>query len=169
MKVNSPFQEMTDFVTPTGGITNLNFFKGLNAAEYWSKKSNGRIQARYISPFAVILYKETANGSEYPDIGKDTWIGHFCIIDGTYGLKIGVSCEISCGVQIYTHTTHKRCTLGGVKEGEPVRIGDHVFIGPNSVISMGTVIEDRMMIPALSFVAPFTTLRKEDHVYRDRE
>ena len=37
-----------------------------------------------------------------PKIGKDTWIGYFCLIDGSGGLEIGEHCSISSGVHIYT-------------------------------------------------------------------
>lgn len=122
-----------------------------NAAEFWQHQSKGRIQARFISPSAVILHE---NGV-FPLIGKGTWIGHFCIIDGSQGLTIGENCNISSGVQIYTHTTHKRCTLGKPKEIASVKIGDNVFIGPNSIISMGCKIGDHAMIAPLSFLGAY--------------
>lgn len=144
----------------------MTIFTEFNAAAYWENKSDGRIKARYVSPFAIILC--TPKG-EYPLIGEGTWIGHFCVIDGTYGLTIGKNCDISCGVQIYTHTTHKRCTEGKQKEGAVVAIGDHVFIGPNSVIGMGSTVEDRVVVPALTFVHPFTVIRKPERIFHDDE
>lgn len=123
-----------------------------NAADFWNAVSQRKIRARYISPFAIILHQ---NGV-YPDIGKGTWIGHFCIINGSQGLEIGENCEICCGVQIYTHTTHKRCTLGKPKEIAPVRIGNNVFIGANSIISKDCRISDHAMVAPLSFLKPGT-------------
>ena len=34
------------------------------------------------------------------EIGENTWVGPFTILDGTGGLKIGSYCSISTGVQI---------------------------------------------------------------------
>ena len=42
-------------------------------------------------------------------IGKSTWIGPNTILDGSGGvLQIGDNCDISAGVQIYTHDTVDR-------------------------------------------------------------
>lgn len=38
-------------------------------------------------------------------VGENTWIGPFTLLDGTGGLSIGSFCSISAGVQIYTHDT----------------------------------------------------------------
>lgn len=140
-KPNSPFEsdmQITEF----------------NAAELWTRVSGGRIQARYISPFAIILHQEGV----YPKIGKGTWIGHFCIIDGSQGLEIGENCDISSGVQIYTHSTAKRCSRGFLKEVAPVKIGDSVFIGPNSIVSMGSIIADQAIIKPLTYLKPYSVV-----------
>ncbi|MCX8081230.1 MAG: acyltransferase, partial [Bacteroidia bacterium] len=41
------------------------------------------------------------------EVGENTWIGPFTILDGSGGLKIGSNCSISAGVHIYTHDTVK--------------------------------------------------------------
>jgi len=136
---------------------------GFNAAKWWEQVSKGRIQARYISPFAIILHQDGV----YPKIGKGTWIGHFCIIDGSQGLEIGEGCDISCGVHIYTHSTLKRCLYDMPKQMAPTTIGNNVFIGPNSVISMGCKIGDRVAIGPLSYVAPHSEIPSE-HIVEGR-
>ncbi len=128
----------------------------LNMAAYWKNRSNGNINARSISPYAIILYCG-ANG-KYPVIGKGTWIGHYTVIDGSGGLEIGENCDVSCGVHVYTHSTHLRCVGMGVKQIGFTRIGNSVFIGPNSVIAHGSTIGDRAIIGALSYVAPNTQI-----------
>ena len=131
-----------------------------NTADYLRRNSNGRIQARYISPFAVILYAPIPPpGEVYPIIGSGTWIGHYCIIDGSGGLDIGENCDISCGAHIYSHTTHRRCTLDESKQFGCVLIGNHVFLGPNSVINRGCVMEDRSMLGPVSFLKPYTHVK----------
>ena len=87
-------------------------------------------------------------------VGKNCWIGPNVVLDGSGGLEIGDYCSISAGVQIYSHHTVKWSTsLGKEKiEYKPTKIGDGVYIGPHSVIQMGSVIEDQAVIGALTFV-----------------
>lgn len=87
-------------------------------------------------------------------VGENTWIGPFTILDGTGGLEIGSYCSISAGVQIYTHDTMNWAVTGGEApyEHAPVRIGDHCYIGPNTVISKGVKIGDRSIVGANSLV-----------------
>ncbi|MFQ6064270.1 MAG: acyltransferase [Candidatus Bathyarchaeia archaeon] len=148
-KVNSPFQI---------AFQELESFHDLNAADLWKVISKDRIKARYISPFAIILYEEKTG--EYPKIGKNAWIGHFCILDGSQGLAIGKSCNISCGVQIYTHSTHRRCTLELDKEKGKVKIGDHVYLGPNSIVTLDCKIDSHAMIAPLSVLTPGTHVKE---------
>lgn len=88
-------------------------------------------------------------------VGKNTWIGPNVILDGSGGgLTIGDFCSISAGVQIYTHHTVKWATSLGVEKTEttPTVIGSGVYIGPGSVIQMGTTIGDKAVVGALSLV-----------------
>src|SRR5262245_23836436 len=73
-------------------------------------------------------------------VGKNTWIGPNVILDGSGGpLTIGDFCSISAGVQIYTHNTVEWSTSLGERPmaKAPTRIGNGVYLGPNSVVSMG--------------------------------
>lgn len=84
-----------------------------------------------------------------PEIGEGTWLGAFTVIDGSGGLRIGVGCDISSGVQIYTHSSAKRCVSGRAYDRvnrAPVVIGDRVFIGAGAVINMGVTIGDSAVI-----------------------
>jgi acetyltransferase-like isoleucine patch superfamily enzyme len=86
-----------------------------------------------------------------PDIGEGTWIGAFTVIDGSGGLRIGKGCDVSCGVQIYTHNTVKRCVSGrGYPhiDQAPVTIGDRVFLGAGAVVLMGVTIGDEAVVAA---------------------
>src|ERR1700742_3934939 len=69
-------------------------------------------------------------------VGRNTWIGPGCILDGSGGyLQIGDCFSISGGAHIYTHHTVNRSTTLGEKPVEyaPTRIGDGVYIGPNTI------------------------------------
>lgn len=84
-----------------------------------------------------------------PVVGEGTWIGAFTVIDGSGGLTIGSGCDISSGVQIYTHSSVKRCVSGrrfAQVERRPVAIGDRVFIGAGAVINMGVTIGDEAVV-----------------------
>ena len=95
-----------------------------DTAQTWRFTSKDGIKARFISPACVIL------GS--PEIGEGTWIGHFTVLDGSQGLRIGKNCSIASGVHIYTHSTHELVALGKAKFVGSVEIGDNVVIGGNS-------------------------------------
>jgi acetyltransferase-like isoleucine patch superfamily enzyme len=87
-------------------------------------------------------------------VGKNTWIGPNVILDGSGGLEIGDYVSISAGVQIYTHDSVDWSTsLGeaGVRR-MGTKLGNGVYIGPNSVVQMGTSIGDGAIIGAMSFI-----------------
>ncbi len=88
-------------------------------------------------------------------VGRNTWIGPGCILDGSGGgLEIGDWCSISAGVHIYTHHTVNRSITLGVAPVDyaPTKIGNGVYIGPNSILEMGLTIGDKVVIGANSFV-----------------
>ena len=88
------------------------------------------------------------------NIGRNTWVGPYTILDGSGNLTIGNNCSISSGVQIYTHDTVKKRISNGAskKEIEPTIIGDSCYIGPLAVIQKGVTIGNHVIIGALSFV-----------------
>lgn len=86
-----------------------------------------------------------------PEIGEDTWIGAFTLIDGLGGLKIGRGCNVSSGAQILSHSTVRRCVTErrhAEIDRKPTEIGDHVFIGANAVIQMGARVGHHSVIGA---------------------
>ena len=88
-------------------------------------------------------------------VGANTWIGPNCILDGSGGaLVIGDNCSISAGVHIYTHNSVEWSTSGGRAElkTNSTFIGNNCYIGPNSIIAMGTHLNSNCVIGALSFV-----------------
>lgn len=101
----------------------------------------------------VTIYDSTTVVGDV-EIGEHTWIGPFCSLDGTGGLKIGKYCSISAGVQIITHDTVRWALSGGKAEYEysRVSIGDCCFIGTHAIIRRGVTIGDHCLIGANAFV-----------------
>lgn len=96
-----------------------------------------------------------------PEIGEGCWIGAFTVIDGIGGLRIGKGCDISCGAHIISHSTVRRCISAreySEIDQKPVQIGDHVFIGENATILMGTVIGSHSVVAAGSVVLEDTVV-----------
>ncbi len=87
-------------------------------------------------------------------VGEKTWIGPNTVLDGSGGLSIGKTCTICAGAQIYSHDTVAWAVSGGRSpyRRAPTEIGDHVFLGPGSVVAMGCKVGAHSMIGALSFV-----------------
>lgn len=87
-------------------------------------------------------------------VGKNTWIGPFTILDGSGNLEIGDGCNISAGVQIYTHDTVTRCLNQGNAplDYALTKIGSYCYIGPNTIISKGVIIGNQCVIGANSLV-----------------
>jgi acetyltransferase-like isoleucine patch superfamily enzyme len=88
------------------------------------------------------------------NVGENTWIGPFTILDGSGSLKIGSNCSISAGVQIYTHDSVQWAITGGKAPYEyaEVVIEDNCYIGPNTIISKGVHIGKGSIVGANSFV-----------------
>ncbi len=98
---------------------------------------------------SITIYNSTSIAGQV-EIGEHTWIGPFCSLDGTAGIRIGSHCSLSVGTQILTHDTVSWCLSGGKQPYEyaPVSIGDRCFIGSHAVILKGVSIGDACVIGA---------------------
>jgi UDP-3-O-[3-hydroxymyristoyl] glucosamine N-acyltransferase len=88
-------------------------------------------------------------------VGAETWIGPWAMLDGSGGgIRIGATCSISAGAQVYTHDTVLWALSGGKAKPRTgaVTIGDRVYIGSQSVIARGVTIGDMCVVAANSFV-----------------
>jgi acetyltransferase-like isoleucine patch superfamily enzyme len=87
-------------------------------------------------------------------VGAGTWIGPNVLLDGSGGLRIGDGCDISAGVQIYSHDTVERTVSEGRREisHAPTAIGDHAHVGAAAVVAKGVTVGDHAVIGACAFV-----------------
>jgi acetyltransferase-like isoleucine patch superfamily enzyme len=94
-----------------------------------------------------------------PCIGDGCWIGAFTVIDGSGGLTVGRGCDISSGAQLVTHSSARRTVTERAYpsvDRAPVEIGDHVFVGTNAVVLMGSRIGHHSIIAAGAVVTEFS-------------
>lgn len=101
----------------------------------------------------VTIYNSTALVGDV-DIGRDTWIGPFCALDGTAGITIGRNCSISSGCQILTHDTVAWALSGGraAYEYAAVSIGECCFLGAKAIVLKGVQIGNHCLVGAGSVV-----------------
>jgi serine acetyltransferase len=84
------------------------------------------------------------------EIGEHTWVGPFCLLDGTGGLGIGDHCSIALGAQLLSHDTARWALSGGTAPYEyaPTRVGDCCFIGTHAVVTRGVTVGDHSLVAA---------------------
>lgn len=88
-------------------------------------------------------------------VGEETWIGPNTLLDGSgEPLTIGSHCNISAGVQIYTHdSAHRRVSFGSLPlSSAAVRIGEGTYVGSQSIVAPGVKIGRRCIVGANSLV-----------------
>jgi acetyltransferase-like isoleucine patch superfamily enzyme len=113
-------------------------FNWTERGSFWTGKDNG-----------VTIYNSATLIGEV-QIGADTWVGPFCLLDGGGGLQIGRNCSISTGCHLLTHDTVKWALSGGASgyEYERTRIGDCCFLGCQVVVTKGVSIGNHCLIAA---------------------
>lgn len=96
-------------------------------------------------------------------IDDHVFIGHFSVMDATYGLRIGEGCQIGFFTGIFSHSSHAAIRLYGrhyVSTAEkksyftaPVDIGPYSFIGAHATILPGTTLGRGTIVSAYSLVS----------------
>ena len=109
-----------------------------------------------ISNTAFIFSKKSIN------IENNVFIGHFSILDATFGLTIEEGCQIGFFTGIFTHSSHEAIRLYGKSymhvadkvayHTGPVHVGAYSFIGAHATILPGTKIGKGCVISAYSLV-----------------
>lgn len=87
-------------------------------------------------------------------VGADTWIGPNVLLDGSGGLRIGTGCNLSAGVQVYTHDTVARVLSEGRAEIDraATSIGDFCHLGAAAIVAKGVTIGHHSVVGACAFV-----------------
>ncbi|MGZ8476122.1 MAG: acyltransferase [Candidatus Limnocylindria bacterium] len=87
-------------------------------------------------------------------VGERTWVGPWVLLDGSGGVSIGSGCDISAGVQIYSHDTVERVLSEGRREvaRAPVRIEDHCHVGAGAVVLKGVTVGHHSVVGASALV-----------------
>jgi acetyltransferase-like isoleucine patch superfamily enzyme len=96
------------------------------------------------------------------DVGDHVFIGHFSVIDATWGLTVGEGSQIGFFTGIFTHSSHVAIRLYGrdyarteLKDAyfnAPVRIGAYCFVGAHAVVLPGSVIGRGSLVAAQAVV-----------------
>jgi acetyltransferase-like isoleucine patch superfamily enzyme len=125
----------------------------------------------YYNRVQKIFFKNTRISSsaklvdkQHIDIKDNVWIGHYSLLDGIGGIKIGEGVNIASHSCIYTHSSQNAIRLLGKKFIEieakdrtgyiikGVEIGEYTFIGTSCVILPGSQIGKGCIIGAGSIV-----------------
>ncbi|MFG6431922.1 acyltransferase [Roseateles sp. LYH14W] len=99
---------------------------------------------------------------EQLDVGDHVFIGHFSVLDATYGLRIGEGCQIGFFTGVFTHSSHAAIRLYGreyVKVPHKqayytasVDIGPYSFVGAHATLLPGTRLGKGSLVSAYSLV-----------------
>ena len=139
-----------------------------------------RFLAFFQKPFMVygcynrvtkVYHKHTRIGSNVKmtdaskiDIDDHVWIGHFCLLDGIGGIKIGKGVNIASHTVIYSHSSQNAIRFLGDKfievpaherPGyiiEKIVVGEYTFIGAGCILLPGTEIGKGCVVGAGSLV-----------------
>jgi len=96
------------------------------------------------------------------DVGDHVFIGHFSVLDATYGLRIGEGCQIGFFTGVFTHSSHAAIRLYGreyVKVADKqayytaaVEIGPYSFVGAHATLLPGTRLGKGSLVSSYSQV-----------------
>lgn len=91
-----------------------------------------------------------ADYGQYIHIGADTFINYDCILLDVAEIRIGAKCQIAPRVSILTatHPVAPGPRADGWESGEPITIGDNVWLGAGVIVLPGVTIGDNAVIGA---------------------
>ena len=91
-----------------------------------------------------------ADYGRYIHVGSGTFINYDCILLDTAEIRIGAKCQIAPRVSILsaTHPVAPAPRADGWESGEPITIGDNVWLGAGVIVLPGVTIGDNAVIGA---------------------
>lgn len=88
------------------------------------------------------------------DVGDNFYCNHDCIFLDVAPIKIGDNCMFGPLVQLYTatHPLDAKTRNSGLEFGNPITIGDNVWIGGGAIVFPGVTIGDNVVVSGGSVV-----------------
>jgi maltose O-acetyltransferase len=83
-------------------------------------------------------------------IGARTFVNYGCVILDVVPVRIGAHCQIATNVQLLaaTHPVDPEPRREGWEYGEPITIGDNVWLGGGAIVCPGVTIGDDTVVGA---------------------
>ena len=83
-------------------------------------------------------------------IGAKTFLNFDCLLLDVAAITIGVSCQLAPRVQLLTatHPVDPEARRAGWESGEPIVVGDNVWLGGGAVVNPGVTIGDDTVVGA---------------------
>ena len=88
-------------------------------------------------------------------IGAGTFVNYGCVVLDVVPVQIGANCQLASGVQLLaaTHPLDPATRRDGWEYGEPITIGDNVWLGGGAIVCPGVAIGDDTVVGAGAVVA----------------
>jgi maltose O-acetyltransferase len=86
----------------------------------------------------------------YITIGAGTFVNYDCVMLDVVPIRIGAACQIATRVQLLTatHPIDPTARRSGWEYGEPITIGDNVWLGGGVIVCPGVTIGDDTVVGA---------------------
>jgi maltose O-acetyltransferase len=83
-------------------------------------------------------------------IGAGTFVNYGCVMLDVVPIRIGAACQLASSVQLLaaTHPIEPRARRDGWEYGEPITIGDNVWLGGGAIVCPGVSIGDDTVVGA---------------------
>jgi maltose O-acetyltransferase len=83
-------------------------------------------------------------------IGRRTFVNYGCVMLDVVPIRIGAACQLASGVQLLaaTHPVDPEARRSGWEYGEPITIGDNVWLGGGVIVCPGVTIGDDTVVGA---------------------
>jgi maltose O-acetyltransferase len=83
-------------------------------------------------------------------IGAGTFVNYGCVMLDVVPIRIGAACQLASGVQLLaaTHPLDPAARRDGWEYGEPITIGDNVWLGGGAIVCPGVSIGDDTVVGA---------------------